>query len=620
MGLGLVGARRLMDRFDLQSAPGSGTTVLLGKTLPRRAATPGPPELARVVEELARQRPQGPFEEVQQQNQELLRALEELGHREAQLSRLNRELEDTNRGVVALYAELDEKADYLRRASEMKSRFLSNMSHEFRTPLNSILSLANILLDRTDGELTAEQEKQVKFVRKAAQDLAELVNDLLDLAKVEAGKVVLRPQEFEVATLFGALRGMLRPLLAANTAVSLVLEEPAGLAPLHTDEGKVSQILRNFISNALKFTERGSVVVRAVPGPDDAVIFSVADTGIGIAPEDQEAIFQEFTQLESAQQKRVKGTGLGLPLSRRLAELLGGGVSLTSQPGVGSTFSLTVPRVYRGPAEVGYAPEVTPVVDVTRLPVLVVEDNRETLFIYEKFLKGTGFQALPARTVRAARRALAEFRPVAVVLDILLEGESTWELIAELKRQPETRAIPLWVVTMVDNQHKAVALGADDFCSKPVDRAWLLDRLQALAGPADREKVLLIDDDEVSRYLLKGLLAETRYGVLEASDGHEGLRLARAEFPRAVFLDLDMPGLSGWEVLRGLRGEPATRDIPVVIHTSRALEESEQQELAHKAVAILPKGIPSRQAALARLREALARARPGAASAGGSHD
>jgi signal transduction histidine kinase/CheY-like chemotaxis protein len=617
MGLGLVGARRLMDRFDIRSVPGTGTTVLLGKNLPRRAPAPGPAELARVGEELARRGPQTPFEEVQHQNQELLRALEELARREAQLSQLNRELEDTNRGVVALYAELDEKADYLRRASEMKSRFLSNMSHEFRTPLNSILSLANILLDRTDGELTGEQEKQVKFVRKAAQELAELVNDLLDLAKVEAGKVVLRPVEFEAATLFGALRGMLRPLLAHNTAVALLLEEPLGVPPLHTDEAKVSQILRNFISNALKYTERGEVRVAAAAGAGDTVVFTVQDTGIGIAPEDQEAIFQEFTQLESAQQKQVQGTGLGLPLSRRLAELLGGGVAVRSQPGSGSTFSLTVPRVYRGPAEVAFAPDVTPEVDPTRLPVLVVEDNRETLFIYEKFLKGTGFQAVPARTVRAARRALAEVRPVAVVLDILLEGESTWELIADLKRQPGTRDIPLWVVTMVDNQHKAVALGADDFCSKPVDRAWLLDRLWGVAGPEGREKVLLIDDDEVSRYLLKALLADTRYAVLEATDGAEGLRLARAEQPRAVFLDLDMPGLSGFDVLSGLRAEPATWGIPVIVHTARALDEPEQLRLAGEAVAVLPKASPSREVALARLREALARAR--AASPGGSH-
>jgi signal transduction histidine kinase/CheY-like chemotaxis protein len=619
MGVGVVGARRLMDRFHIESRPGAGTTVLLGKTLPRSAPALTPANLARVADELARRAPQDPFEEVRQQNQELLQTLDELSQRQEELTQLNRELADTNRGVVALYAELDEKADYLRRASEMKSRFLSNMSHEFRTPLNSILSLARILLDRTDGELSAEQDKQVAFIRRAAEDLSELVNDLLDLAKVEAGKVILRPQEFDAAALFGALRGMLRPLLAHNPAVSLVFEEPAGLPPLYTDESKVSQVLRNFISNALKFTERGEVRVRAAPGPDGTALFTVADTGIGIAPEDQEAIFQEFTQLESARQKRVKGTGLGLPLSRKLAELLGGGVSVKSTQGVGSTFSLTIPCVYRGPAEVSYAPEVSPQVDPTRLPVLVVEDNRETLFIYEKYLKGTGFQVIPARSLRASRRLLLDVRPVAVVLDILLEGESTWELIADLKRQPHTRDVPVWVVTMVDNQHKARALGADDFCVKPVERGWLLDKLHALVRAGAAEKVLLIDDDEVSRYLLKGLLADTRYGVLEAASGAEGLRLAERERPRAVFLDLDMPDLSGFEVLAALRAGAATRHVPVIIHTSRVLEEPERQRLARGAAAILSKEALSRDVALARLREALTRAVLGSGATGGGH-
>ena len=619
MGVGVTGARRLMDRFHIESVPGTGTTVLLGKALPRRAPALTPGVLARIVEELARRPPQDPFEEVRRQNQELLQALDELTRRQEELSQLNRELADTNRGVVALYAELDEKADYLRRASEMKSRFLSNMSHEFRTPLNSILSLARILLDRMDGELTPEQEKQVTYIRKAAEDLSELVNDLLDLAKVEAGKVILRPLEFQVASLFGALRGMLRPLLAHNPAISLVFVEPADKLTLNTDESKVSQVLRNFISNALKFTEQGEVRVTAERGPGDTVLFAVSDTGIGIAPEDQEAIFLEFTQLESARQKRVKGTGLGLPLSRRLAELLGGAVSLRSTPGIGSTFTLTVPRVYQGPAEVTYAPEVTPQIDPARLPVLVVEDNRETLFIYEKYLKGTGFQVLPARSVRAARRAVQEMRPIAVVLDILLEGESTWELIGELKRAESTCKIPVWVVTMVDNQHKARALGADDFCVKPVERAWLLDRLQALAAACVRERVLLIDDNEVSRYLLKGLLADTRFEVLEAAHGAEGLRLATQERPVAVFLDLDMPGMSGFEVLQALRANAPTRRIPVIIHTSRVLEEAERAALTRQAAAILPKEAPSREIALARLREALARAGLGAGSMGGTH-
>src|SRR5262249_51286513 len=302
--------------------------------------------LARIADELARQPASDPLQEVQRQNQELLRALDELGRRQDELAGLNRELEDTNRSVVALYAELEEKADHLRRADDLKSRFLSNMSHEFRTPVNSIQALARMLLDRVDGDLGVEQERQVLFIRKAADALSELVNDLLDLAKVEAGKIVIRPIEFDVAHLFGALRGMLRPLLVGE-AVTLVFDEPEDVPSLYTDEAKVSQILRNFISNALKFTERGEVRVTARLLPDrNAVAFSIADTGIGIAPEDQERIFQEFTQIDSPLQRRVQGTGLGLPLCRKLAELLGGSVHVESTPGVGSTFTAIVPTVF----------------------------------------------------------------------------------------------------------------------------------------------------------------------------------------------------------------------------------------------------------------------------------
>ncbi|MGH7263329.1 MAG: ATP-binding protein, partial [Candidatus Rokuibacteriota bacterium] len=445
LGLGIVGARRLMDRFHVESAPGLGTTVTLKKLLPAGAPVLDSRQLVRTVDELARRQPHTPFGELQQQNQELLRTLEELRERQEELGRLNAELEDTNRGVVALYAELDEKADHLRRADEMKSRFLSNMSHEFRTPLNSVLALTRLILGRAGGPLTAEQEKQVAFIRKAAEDLSELVNDLLDLAKVEAGKIVVRPVEFEVGGLFGALRGMLRPLLV-NESVSLVFEEADGIPPLYSDEGKISQILRNFISNALKFTEQGEVRVSAAP-ERESVVFSVADTGIGIAPEDQERIFQEFAQVDNPVQRTVRGTGLGLPLSRRLAELLGGRLTVESRPGVGSTFSATIPRVYAPapPTPAVLAPDWRP--DAARRPVLVVENSAETLLLYEKYLKRSPYEVVPVRRVRDARQLLRRVRPAAVLLDILLDGEDAWTFLAELKRDDATRAIPVVVVT-----------------------------------------------------------------------------------------------------------------------------------------------------------------------------
>jgi signal transduction histidine kinase len=350
-GDGLATARRLMDRLEIESKPGQRTSIWLKKMLPAKATLITETELRRIAGQLSAQPAQSPFDQLREQNQELLRALEELRWRQRELARLNRELEDTNRGIVALYAELDEKADHLRRAGEAKTRFLSNMSHEFRTPLISIQALTQMLLEQVDGQLTAEQERQVSLIRKAAQGLHEMVNDLLDIARIEAGRIVVRPAEFEVANLFSALRGMLRPLLI-NRSVKLVFEEPSGLPLLDTDEGKVSQILRNFISNALKFTERGEVRVSAALAEDGGnVIFAVADTGIGIAPEDQKRVFDEFEQVENVLQKRVRGTGLGLPLCLRLAALLGGTLSVTSQPGVGATFRAVIPIRYSGNRE-----------------------------------------------------------------------------------------------------------------------------------------------------------------------------------------------------------------------------------------------------------------------------
>jgi signal transduction histidine kinase/CheY-like chemotaxis protein len=608
MGVGIVGARRLMDQFQIESS-GSGTTVVMRKILPARAALVTPGTVARIADELARQAPGSAFEEIQRQNQELVRTLDELRARQEELARVNAELEDTNRGVVALYAELDEKADHLRRADELKSRFLSNMSHEFRTPLNSILALTTLLLGRTDGDLTAEQERQIGFVRKAAQDLSDLVNDLLDLAKVEAGKTVVRPVEFEAANLFGALRGMLRPLLL-NESVSLVFEEPRDLPTLYTDESKVSQILRNFISNALKFTERGEVRVTATASADrESAVFSVADTGIGIAPEDHERIFEEFTQVDHPVQRKVRGTGLGLPLTRKLAELMGGRVTVESTPGLGSTFSAVIPLRYREPVPAAEPADVRWEVDPLRAPVLVVEDDPHEFLIYSTFLRGTGFQAVPAATLAQARRAVASVRPRAIVLDILLRGEDTWSFLAELKARPETAPIPVVVVTTVEDERKGLALGADAYAVKPVDRLWLLDNLRRLTSPGSDRRILLVDDEEVSRYLLKALLSDTRYAVSEASTGAEGLRRAREEHPDAIVLDVVMPGISGFEVLDALKADPATSEIPVIVVTSKILSADERRRLSDKAVAVLSKDPSSPDTAVAGMRRALVDAR-----------
>ena len=345
MGLGILGARRLTERFRIDSVPGRGTTVEIARSL--RPGTPelGPAGAARIADELARSAEHSPFEEIRRQNQELLRALDEIRTRQAQVEQLNAELEATNRGVLALYAELDDRAQDLKRASEAKSRFLSDISHELRTPLTSVQNLARLLLDRTDGELTEEQEHQVVLIRQSAETVTVLVNDLLDIAKIEAGRMALRLADFTVAELFGALQGICRPLLASDR-VKLSFESGVSETSLRTDDQRLAQILRNFVSNAIKFTERGEIRVVASPEQGGLIRFSVVDTGIGIAPADQERIFQEYVQIDGPSQRRRPGTGLGLPLTRKLASLLGGRIELASDLGRGSTFSVVIPIRY----------------------------------------------------------------------------------------------------------------------------------------------------------------------------------------------------------------------------------------------------------------------------------
>jgi signal transduction histidine kinase/ActR/RegA family two-component response regulator len=471
MGLGIMGARRLMDVCEISSSRENGTNVLMKKTLSKKGPVVTAERIRELADQLANERPQSPLEEIQQQNGELIRLLDELRRRQDDLERLNRELEDTNLGVIALYAELDEKASDLRRADETKSRFLSNMSHEFRTPLNSIMALTQLLLSRSDGDLTEEQDKQVSFIRKGATTLLEMVGDLLDLAKIEAGKVDVRPSEFTVENLFSALRGVFRPMLT-NKSVDLIFEEVGDIPALDTDEGKVTQILRNFISNSLKFTERGEVRVRAeLTAKGDNVTFYVADTGVGIAAADQGRIFEEFTQVENPLQRYAKGTGLGLPLSRRLARLLGGYVAVESEIGVGSTFSATIPVCYSA--------------------------------------KERGLEA-PAKVER-------------------------------------------------------------------------------LETPRTESRLLLIDDEESARYLIKKMLGRLPWVVDEAASGEEGIRMAREAQPNLILLDLKMPGLSGLETLSRLKSDPLTSETPVVIVTSQTLTSVECEDLMARSQAILSK-------------------------------
>jgi signal transduction histidine kinase/CheY-like chemotaxis protein len=586
MGIGLLGARRLMDAFDISSRPGEGTTVRMGKALPRRAPAITPALLSRIMNTLASDGPADAMAEIGRQNQQILLQLDELQSRQDDLQRVNQELQDTNRGVVALYAELDERADHLRRADELKSKFLSHMSHEFRTPLNSILALSRLLLSRSDGGLTAEQETQIRFIRKAAENLTELVDDLLDLAKVEAGKTVIVASPFTAASLFGALRGMLRPLLIGD-AVALVFEDPSELPPLDTDEAKVSQILRNFISNAIKFTERGEVRVWATADPvADTVSLHVRDTGIGIAAADIDTIFQEFGQIAHPLQGRVKGTGLGLPLAKKLAELLGGRITVESTPGEGSTFSVTLPRIY--PVAESSDVDQDWTLENGRIPVLLVEDDPADALAIELLLADSIYQPLHARSVRDARRAMQAVKPEAILLDIMLLGDESWRLLLEVRSHDASADIPLIVTSSTGEARKAVHLGADEYLDKPVDGERLIEVLDRVTGRRSLTQVLLVDDEEVTHYVVRQLLPRAHYRLWITTDGRTALDRLVEQRPDVVLLDLNMPGMSGFEVLRHLRMDASFADLPVIVLTSTILRPEERASL-HGCSLILSK-------------------------------
>lgn len=437
MGLGIIGSRRLMDDVEIQSSS-RGTTVVLRKYLP--AAQPVP-SIKSISDQLVSIAPQDLTSAAHNQNLEMIRVLDELRDRERELAQLNQELKETNRGVMMLYAELDDRAHELQRASEMKTRFISGVTHELRTPLNSVVSLAGLLIRRIDGELTSEQEKQVLFIQRSALSLADLVNDLLDLAKIEAGKVTLRHEEFAIAEFFAALRGMFRPL-ATNENVQLVIEE--GISPdvrLFSDEGKLSQILRNFISNALKFTERGSVHVTAILTAAGNVRFSVRDTGIGIAEENKDLVWQEWGQVESDQRARHKGSGLGLPLARQLASLLGGTTWLESTLGKGSTFYVEVPL---GSATNGQTFRKE---EPENIIILVDDDEVARYLLRRTLVTLTSAKLVEASSVVEARRCLATYKPQVMFLDIVMPEENGLAFAEELRSSEETRDLPIVLVS-----------------------------------------------------------------------------------------------------------------------------------------------------------------------------
>lgn len=346
MGKGIREVFQLMDSYKIKGSPKEETTIYLSMNIPTRVPEITPQRVQEIRGVLEETTKDSSVEEIRLQNRELLEALEELQKKQEELLDLNQELEDTNRGVIALYEELDEKAQEMYRTNETKTKLLSYISHEIRTPINSILSISSILLDGYDGDLNEEQQKQVSFIRESTLSLSTMVSDLLEMGQIEIGKTKIHPRESTVEDLFSSLRGMLRPIYRDKEPL-LIFEEPTDSLPLYTDDRIISQILRNFITNAYQFTEEGEIRVKAKLSQDgQEVIFSVSDTGRGIPLKDQETIFEEYRQLEIDTLSHEKGMGLGLTIAQMLAKRLGGTLGVESRINEGSTFYAYLPLYY----------------------------------------------------------------------------------------------------------------------------------------------------------------------------------------------------------------------------------------------------------------------------------
>lgn len=542
-------------------------------------------------------------------SQDVADAVEQGREATAEMVLVNRELvrqrtrlEESNKAIRSLHGELEQQADRLRASAEVKARLVATVSHELRTPLHSILGMSRLLLDGTDGPLSDEQRVQLGFIRSSAEELSTLVNDVLDLAKLDSGTAPLRIEAFDLGEAMSAMRGTMAPLVPADGSVELVFDPVPDVA-LETDLGKLNQILRNLIANALKFTRRGTVRVTTTVPADDQLVIAVRDTGPGIAPADHVRVFEEFVQLDVSR-GNVRGTGLGLPVARKLAALLGGTLELASEVGKGATFTLTIPMAHRDVAIYEELQRALHAPDPARAPVLVVEDDRETVFAYERYLAMAGFQVLPARSTREASGILRRQRPAAILLDVMLEGEDTWSFLESLKQSPDTRDIPVLVCTVMDRESRARALGADELWLKPIDEDKLVRKLQSMAS-GKGAKVLVIDDDERARYLIAKHLKDTPYQLLEAAHGATGVEMARREQPDVILLDFLLDDVTAFDVIDQLKSDPHTRHIPVIVITAQSLDPAEREQLARQTDAILSKEHLSREIAIQRIRDSL---------------
>jgi signal transduction histidine kinase/CheY-like chemotaxis protein len=482
-------------------------------------------------------------------------------------------------------------------ASQHKSTFLANMSHELRTPLNAIIGYSEMLQEDAVDEGADGLVPDLKRVNTAGKHLLELINSILDLSKIEAGKMELQLEDFSVADTVEGIRDVIQPLAEKN-GNRFEVDCDAAVGVMHADLTKVRQVLFNLLSNACKFTENGTVSVTVsgeVVAGDAWVIFEVTDTGIGLTQEQLGRLFQEFSQADAETTRKYGGTGLGLALSRRLARMMGGEVTVASESGHGSTFTV------RLPANVAQIVErVDSEGDGSAGTVLVIDDEPPVRDLMRRFLGKEGFRVLTAANGEDGLRIAREQHPDAITLDVMMPGMDGWTVLSALMADPELRDIPVIMLTIVEDRSTGYALGASEYLGKPIDR----DRLLTVLNHYRRDlPILVVDDDADVRDLLRRTLEEAGYTVIEAENGQAALALLEQELPGVILLDLMMPELDGFGVVSALRDRETWHDIPVIIITAKDLTEEERTWLNGSVVRILEKGAPTREALLSEVRE-----------------
>jgi signal transduction histidine kinase/CheY-like chemotaxis protein len=514
-----------------------------------------------------------------------------------------------------LFREIEDKGRQLEIASQHKSQFLANMSHELRTPLNAIIGVAEMLLEDAQAADQSDQVEPLERVVRAGRHLLALINDILDLSKIEAGRMELQLEQFAIAPLVQDVATTIRPI-ATKSGNQVVVDCPADIGTMRADAMRVRQALLNLASNATKFTEQGVVriaVERQRRDGADWIHLAISDTGIGMSAEQMGKLFEEFTQADSSTTRKYGGTGLGLAISRRFCRMMGGDITVQSTPGQGSTFTVTLPAEVEVTDAAGAPRAERPVrpasptarTTPTSSVVLVIDDDPTVLELMERFLLKEGFAVITATNGVEGLRRAREARPAAITLDVLMPDLDGWAVLAALKSDPALADIPVILVSVVDEQSRGYSLGAADYLVKPVDRERLNEALRRLCGSRRAGRLLVVEDDITTRQIVRQALEREGWAVTEAENGRVALaRLAEAR-PDVIVLDLMMPEMDGFEFLGELRRDNAWRDVPVLVLTAMDLGEADRRRLSGEVERIIRKDAGDRDELLREISRLL---------------